>query len=103
MFSNLLNNAVRYSDSDKMITITVTENKDGVRCEVSDQGQGIPEDELQHVWERYYKSSFNRNRNISGTGLGLSIVKEILLLHNARFGVISKLREGSTFWFELNK
>lgn len=103
VLSNLLNNAVRYSDSDKMITITLTENNDCVRCEVSDQGQGIPEDELEHVWERYYKSSFNRSRNTSGTGLGLSIVKEILLLHKARFGVISNLGEGSTFWFELNK
>ena len=103
VLSNLVNNAVRYSAEDKRISITVTENQDGVRCEVTDNGQGIPEDELTHIWERYYKSSSNQSRNASGTGLGLSIVKEILLLHKARFGVTSRLHEGSTFWFELKK
>jgi len=103
VLSNLVNNAVRYSDEDKSISITVTETKDAVRCEVTDMGQGIPEDELTHIWERYYKSSSNQSRNTSGTGLGLSIVKEILLLHKASFGVTSRLHEGSTFWFELKK
>ena len=103
VLSNLVNNAIRYSDEDKRISITVTENPDAVRCEVTDNGQGIPEDELAHIWERYYKSSSNQSRNGSGTGLGLSIVKEILLLHKARFGVTSRLHEGSTFWFELKK
>jgi signal transduction histidine kinase len=103
VLSNLVNNAVRYSDNDKSISITVTETGSAIRCEVSDKGQGIPEDELEHIWERYYKSSSNHSRNTAGTGLGLSIVKEILLLHKAAFGVTSKLHEGSTFWFELPK
>ncbi len=103
VLSNLVNNAVRYSDEDKHISITVTETGSVVRCEVTDKGQGIPEDELEHIWERYYKSSSNHSRNTAGTGLGLSIVKEILLLHKANFGVTSKPNEGSTFWFELPK
>jgi signal transduction histidine kinase len=103
VLSNLVNNAVRYSDDKKNISINVTETEDAVRCEVTDTGQGIPEDELEHIWERYYKSSSNHSRNGSGTGLGLSIVKEILLLHKANFGVESRLHEGSTFWFELKK
>jgi signal transduction histidine kinase len=70
---------------------------------VTDKGQGIPEDELEHIWERYYKSSSNHSRNTAGTGLGLSIVKEILLLLKAGFGVTSRPNEGSTFWFELPK
>ena len=103
VLSNLVNNAVRYSDDKKNISINVTETEDAVRCEVTDTGQGIPEDELEHIWERYYKSSSNHSRNGSGTGLGLSIVKEILLLHKANFGVESRLHEGSTFWFQLKK
>jgi signal transduction histidine kinase len=103
VLSNLVNNSVRYSDENRNISITATETDGIVRCEVSDTGQGIPEDELEHIWERYYKSSSNHSRNTSGTGLGLSIVKEILLLHKANFGVTSKLHEGSTFWFELKK
>lgn len=103
VFSNLINNAVRYSDEDKNITITATDKKDSILCQVSDRGQGIPEEELEHIWERYYKSSSNHSRNTAGTGLGLSIVKEILVLHKASYGVSSKPHEGSTFWFELKK
>ena len=103
VISNLVNNAVRYSNEMKTIDISVIETNDSVRCEVSDSGQGIPESELEHIWERYYKSSSNVSRNTSGTGLGLSIVKEILMLHHAKFGVESKVNEGSTFWFELKK
>ena len=72
-----------------------------VRFEVTDHGQGIAPDEINHVWERYYKSSTHHVRPTEGSGLGLSIVKEILTLHRADYGVESKLGEGSTFWFEL--
>lgn len=101
VLSNLVNNAVRYSGEDKEITVTVTKKGEAVRCEVSDHGQGIPEEELSHIWERYYRSSSNHSRNTAGAGLGLSIVKEILTMHKADFGVTSKLHAGSTFWFEL--
>lgn len=103
VISNLVSNAVRYSRDEKRIDIHVTQTEEAVRCEVSDSGQGIPEDELEHIWERYYKSSSNLSRNTSGTGLGLAIVKEILQLHHASFGVNSKVDAGSTFWFELKK
>ncbi len=103
VLSNLVNNAVRYSGDEKVVSITVLRTESSIRCEVTDKGQGIPEEELEHIWDRYYKSSFNHGRNTSGTGLGLSIVKEILLLHKARFGVVSRLHEGSTFWFELKR
>lgn len=103
VLSNLVNNGVKYSGDSKTITITLKEDKDKVRCEVRDSGEGIPEDVLPHIWERYYKASTNHHRNTTGTGLGLSIVKEILLLHQAKFGVESTLDAGSTFWFELSK
>ena len=103
VISNLVNNAVRYSNDNKNIKIRVIEMEKRIRCEIADSGQGIPESELEYIWDRYYKSSSNVSRNTSGTGLGLSIVKEILLLHQAKFGVDSKVGEGSTFWFELLK
>ncbi|MBO5666347.1 MAG: sensor histidine kinase, partial [Firmicutes bacterium] len=65
-------------------------------------GPGIPEDQLPHIWDRYYKYSRTGTRAASGSsGLGLAIVKEILLAHKARFGVRSTLGKGSTFWFTL--
>ena len=66
-----------------------------------DTGDGIPEDQLKNIWDRYYKLDKMHSR-VQGTGLGLSIVKSILTLHGARFGVQSRMGKGSTFWFELN-
>ena len=99
--SNLINNAVKYCGSDKEIIVKLKKGPKKVRFEVTDHGQGIAPDEINHVWERYYKSSTHHVRPTEGSGLGLSIVKEILTLHRADYGVESKLGEGSTFWFEL--
>ncbi len=93
---------MKYCGEDKFIALTIRKLGKRYRIEVSDHGPGIKPEELPHVWERYYKTSTNYVRETAGTGLGLSIVKEILLLHNADFGVESKLGHGSTFWFELD-
>ena len=101
VISNLINNAVKYCGSDKEIIVNLNRNAKKVLFEVTDHGQGIAPDEINHVWERYYKSSTHHVRPTEGTGLGLSIVKEILTLHRADYGVDSKLGRGTTFWFEL--
>ena len=75
---------------------------DRVRISVTDTGQGIAEDEISQIWDRYYKVDKVHRRAMIGTGLGLSIVKEVLELHNAAYGVESKVGCGSTFWFELD-
>ncbi|MCR4601408.1 MAG: HAMP domain-containing histidine kinase, partial [Clostridia bacterium] len=103
VFANLIGNAVRYSSDDKYIMVKLTERADSVLCEVVDHGQGIPPEDQESVWDRYYQSSSNHSRTSQGTGLGLSIVKQILIQHKAEFGVRSKLNEGSDFWFELPK
>ncbi len=99
---NLIGNAINHIGEDKTIYITVQDLGSAVRFEVTDHGEGIPEEDLPRIWERYYKSQ-NHRRNRTGTGLGLSIVKEILIAHGARYGAVSKVGEGSTFWFELKK
>ncbi len=102
---NLINNAVNYTGDDKTVvvrqTVEKTDGEDFVLTEVIDTGIGIPEEELPLVWERYYKVNDFHKRENMGTGLGLSIVKSILLLHQAPFGVRSKVGEGSDFWFKL--
>ncbi len=100
VFNNFMTNAINYCGSDRRI-IVKEYIKDGVvRCEVRDFGEGIDEKNLPLIWDRYYKLDKTHVRSTSGSGIGLSIVKEILELHQAKYGAISKKGEGSTFWFE---
>lgn len=98
---NLLDNAVNYSGKSQSITLRIQQCEETARVEVTDRGEGIPEEELENIWQRYYRATGNHERSVVGSGLGLSIVRENLELHGARYGVDSKLGEGSTFWFEL--
>lgn len=101
VIGNLLSNAIKYCGKDKTVYINAYKKDSMLRFEVIDNGMGIREDDISQIWERYQKGSTNHVRKTSGTGLGLSIVKEILNLHNAKFGVETKFRKGSKFWFEL--
>ncbi len=98
---NLVNNAINYTGEDKKITVTQSISGNNVRISVADTGEGIPEDKLELIWERYYKASEYHRRGTVGSGLGLSIVKQILEGYGAPFGVTSRVGEGSVFWFEL--
>lgn len=97
---NLIGNAMNYIGGDKTVSVRVRGLADAVRVEISDHGEGIAQEELPRIWERYYKAK-DHVRDKAGTGLGLSIVKGILEMHKARYGVDSQLGEGSSFWFEL--
>jgi len=99
---NLIGNAVNYASEDKTISINLNDMGGSVRFEVRDNGVGIAEDEIPYIWDKYYKSK-EHVRSKEGTGIGLSIVKNILIMHNAKFGVQSTVGIGSTFWFELKK
>lgn len=98
---NLVNNAINYTGEDKTVIVTQRVAGSIVRIEVADTGAGIAVEELENVWERYYKVDKSHKRAMMGTGLGLSIVKNVLKLHHAQFGVSSKENEGTIFWFEL--
>ncbi len=98
---NLINNAINYTGPDKRVRVTQSLTDDVVRISVTDTGVGISDEDLPLIWDRYFKVDKVHTRAKIGTGLGLSIVKNILLLHNSRFGVSSEVGEGSTFWFEL--
>lgn len=100
-FYNLLVNAVNYSGLERKLSITQTTTEAFVKISVADSGDGISETDLPFIWDRYYKSTTAHKRAVTGTGLGLSIVKKIIELHNGRYGVISEVGKGSTFWIEL--
>ncbi|MCL1867153.1 MAG: HAMP domain-containing histidine kinase, partial [Oscillospiraceae bacterium] len=92
-FYNLLINAVNYSGDSHEITVTQTvyDNGDKVRISVIDNGEGISEEDLPQIWDRYYKSGKTHKRAVTGTGLGLSIVKKIVELHGGVYGVESEI------------
>lgn len=98
---NFINNAINHCGSDKTVIVTQKVSMGKVRIEVEDHGEGIEPDKIEYIWDRYYKVDKKHKRDVIGTGLGLSIVKNILELHDARFGVRSKVNQGSVFWFEL--
>lgn len=101
VIANYLSNAIKHTPSGKNITITASKIKDIVRIEVKDEGEGIPEEEIPYIWDRYQKSSRTFRRNMTNTGLGLSIVKAIADTYGAKVGVKSKLGQGSAFYFEI--
>jgi len=100
-FYNLLVNAVHFSGEDHKVIVELTKTSTGAKVSVTDHGEGITDEELPLIWDRYYKSGKAHKRAVTGTGLGLSIVKKIIELHGGICGVDSKPGKGSTFWFEL--
>jgi len=98
---NLINNAINYTGTDKLVKVSQTVVDGAVRISVSDSGEGIPADQLPLIWDRYYKVDKVHRRARVGTGIGLSIVKNVLELHSAAYGVDSTVGKGSTFWFEI--
>ena len=100
---NLINNAINYTGDNKEVKVVLTEKKDGYLLEIIDYGKGIKKEELNHIWDKYYKNEKNHRRNIVGTGLGLSIVKAILEHHNFEYGVKSTKNKGTTFYFTVQK
>lgn len=100
---NFISNAIKHSNEKGEIRINIINSEDSVRLEVIDNGDGISEEALPYIWDRYYKVDKNFNRNVNSTGLGLAIAKAILEAHKAKYGVESKINEGSKFYFELSK
>ncbi|MBQ6655351.1 MAG: HAMP domain-containing histidine kinase [Erysipelotrichaceae bacterium] len=97
---NLMNNAINHCGDDKEVILRYQLEGDAMRFDVIDHGEGIAEDELEKIWQRYYKSDRTRHY-VPGSGIGLSIVKTILDMHGAEYGVNSKLGEGSDFYFKI--
>lgn len=103
VFYNLINNAFNHSFAGGSISVDVMDMGDRIRVNITDTGEGIPEEDMAYIWERFHKVDKSGKREVAGTGLGLAIVKNILNAHHSQYGVDSQLGKGSTFWFELRK
>lgn len=96
---NLIGNAVNYTGDDKKVYVSLKTDENGAaRFAVRDTGKGIKSEEIDTIWDRYYRSGETHKRPVQGTGLGLSIVKTVLEKHCFRFGVESQQGKGSTFF-----
>ena len=94
---NLIDNAIKYSDSGSKVIVRVATPAGSTIIEVQDFGKGIKETESAQVFDPFFRSSDNRNNGIEGFGLGLAIVSRIATALDAEYSVMSKLGEGSTF------
>ena len=100
---NLIDNAIKFSDAESVITVEISEKNDKAFVSVKDRGIGIPRKDLNKIWERFYKSDLSRGKDKKGTGLGLSIVKEVIQAHDEHINVISTEGVGTEFIFSLSR
>ena len=98
---NLVDNAIKYSDSHRRVTVETNGNSHELAIRVIDEGYGIAEEHRSRLFERFYRVDKARSRNLGGTGLGLAIVKHISRAHRGRVTVRSRIGKGTTFTIHL--
>ncbi|MDP7116379.1 MAG: GAF domain-containing protein, partial [Candidatus Woesearchaeota archaeon] len=103
IFTNLLSNAVKFSESYKNVIVDIQHKGDSVQVDVKDEGQGIPKDQLDMIFERFHQVDSNMNRSVGGTGLGLAITRHLVEAHGGKISVSSEEGKGSTFSFTFLK
>ena len=101
VFTNLLGNAIKFTDAHGAIDVTISRRNGEVICEVADSGCGIPADELEKVFDRFYQVEKVVTRKSGGTGLGLAIVKNIVEAHGGRVWIDSTFGKGTEVTFTL--
>lgn len=101
VLTNLVNNAIKYSPDGGTITVSATYDDQFVTVSVSDQGLGIPKDQLHKIFQKFQRVDTNDRRSIPGTGIGLFLVKDFVERHGGKIWVESEYGKGSTFSFRL--
>ncbi len=102
VMTNLIQNAIKYNNEDGSVDVQFQEYENFMDVSVSDSGEGIEKEDLERIFERFYRVDKSRTRSKGGTGLGLSIVKHILEGHEASISVSSVPGKGSKFSFRLS-
>ena len=99
---NYVSNALNHVDDKKIVDIRIEDADGKVRISVFNTGEPIPEEDIEHIWEKFYKVDKARTREYGGNGIGLSIVKAIMESFHQKYGV-KNYDNGVQFWFELDK
>jgi len=102
VFENLIENAIQYTPKDGSVEVRLLRDADRISVEIRDSGSGIPEEELSHIFQRFYRLDKTRKGDSGHSGLGLAIAKKILELHQSMIKVRSRLNSGTTFTFHLD-
>jgi two-component system, OmpR family, sensor histidine kinase VanS len=102
VITNLFNNAIEHTEENNVIKLKVSDTPDKITLEIENPGKHIPKEELQNIWEKFYRIEKSRSKSHGGSGIGLSIVKDILELHGSIYGV-ANTEYGVSFYFTLNK
>ena len=97
VFTNLIDNAIKYSPEDTVVSVSLTQSLNNAIITVQDQGIGMAPEDVSRIFERFYRVDKGRSRQAGGTGLGLSIVKQIVEQHGGSIEVKSVINEGTTF------
>jgi signal transduction histidine kinase len=95
--SNFIENGIKYNKEGGYVKTSLDSDHEFFYIRVEDNGAGIPEDSVGHIFERFYRVDKDRSRDTGGTGLGLAIARQIILLHDGVVKVESKLGEGTAF------
>lgn len=103
VLNNLVENAIKYGRQDGRVKITFYDMDEMVLVEISDNGIGIPQEDIPRIYERFYRTAHGKNIENKGSGLGLAIVKHIIEAHGQTINVRSSLGVGTTFGFTLQK
>ena len=103
VFLNLLDNAIKYSDAGDRVDVSVEDTPTWTTVRISDTGIGIPAEDLDQLFERFYRVNKDRSRATGGSGLGLAISKQIVEMHGGGISVESEVGRGSTFLVQLPK
>ena len=102
VITNFITNAIRYTDENGTIIVSMEDIEDKVLVSVENTGKGIPKEEVDKIWNNFYKIDKSRTRKLGGTGIGLAIVKNILELHHGEYGV-KNTEAGVKFYFAIKK
>jgi signal transduction histidine kinase len=95
--SNLIENAIKYNKPQGYVHVTLNADHQHFFVSVMDNGIGIPQESLDHIFERFYRVDKSHSREIGGTGLGLAITRNIIIMHRGAIKVQSTVGEGTTF------
>ncbi|MBW7455554.1 sensor histidine kinase [Paenibacillus sepulcri] len=96
LWSNLIGNSIKFTEERGGIWIKAKRDNNAIEVSLTDDGHGIPEDEIHHIFKPFYKADKSRDRTIPGSGIGLSIVKRIVDLHQGEIDVKSRIGQGTT-------